>query len=363
MGLEQLELLGASISGVLGYSSTMYGLDVPIANLKPALDIVANGIIEPLLLDEDIEIQKQLRINQIKQIIARPSSRSTLALRQALIQPQYRAARLRPGSIETISRITGDDVRGFFHKHYHPEAATIVMSGDFTSSPADDALDSFARWPRCSAPPPVHEKPQPLPQQALLIDRPGSVQADVRLGVFGIDNNHPEIANLWAACYVMGGAFLSRLNRVLREERGFTYGVQMGNSPMRSGGLLSASASLRNEVVVEGISMMSEIMDITDKPFTAEEIQAAINYASGSNPGHYQTALQLTDSICGLVGLGLKPEFVSNFNEALYRVTPEAASATYAKFVHDPTLIVIGDAKLLAKPLQDAGWPVEVITD
>ena len=69
-----------------------------------------------------------------------------------------------------------------------------------------------------------------------LIDRPGSVQADVRLGRFTIDRADPRWADLQLAVHALGGAFLSRLNNVLREEKGYTYGVHAVNVPLRAGG-------------------------------------------------------------------------------------------------------------------------------
>ena len=75
-------------------------------------------------------------------------------------------------------------------------------------------------------------------RRALLVDRPGAVQADVRLGGFGIDRLDPRWSAISVASYAMGGAFLSRLNAVLREEKGYTYGVRMNFGPLRTGGSL-----------------------------------------------------------------------------------------------------------------------------
>ena len=49
----------------------------------------------------------------------------------------------------------------------------------------------------------------------------------------------------------MGGAFLSRLNKVLREERGYTYGVRLGFMPLRQGGSFAVQGSFRTEVVAD----------------------------------------------------------------------------------------------------------------
>ena len=76
----------------------------------------------------------------------------------------------------------------------------------------------------------------------VLVDRPGAVQADVRLGGFGIDQPDPRWSAISVASYAMGGAFLSRLNAVLREGKGYTYGVRMNFGPLRTSGSFAVQA-------------------------------------------------------------------------------------------------------------------------
>ena len=64
------------------------------------------------------------------------------------------------------------------------------------------------------------------------------MQADIRYGAFGIDRLDPRWSDITVAGYAMGGAFLSRLNAVLREDKGYTYGVRMNFLPMRTGGVV-----------------------------------------------------------------------------------------------------------------------------
>ena len=92
----------------------------------------------------------------------------------------------------------------------------------------------------------------------VLVDRPGAVQADVRLGGFGIDRLDPRWSAISVASYAMGGAFLSRLNAVLRE-KGYTYGVRMNFGPLRTGGSFAVQGSFRTEVVPEALAITREL--------------------------------------------------------------------------------------------------------
>ena len=127
----------------------------------------------------------------------------------------------------------------------------------------------------------------------------------MRLGGFGIDRSDPRWPDLHVATHALGGAFLSRLNRVLREEKGFTYGVHLANSPMRDGGLLAVAGSFRTEVVVEAVDLARELLDVTSSPITATEVADAVTYTNGVAPLRYSTASGVTDRIASLIGAGL----------------------------------------------------------
>ena len=255
-----------------------------------------------------------------------------------------------------------EDVRDFHQLYYRPSGATVVMCADFTDDPFALAEAAFAGWTGDAAAGVVHQAPAPRRPRARVVNRPGAVQADVRLGSFGIDRGDPLWADLQVACHALGGAFLSRLNKALREEKAFTYGVHLANHPMRDGGLLAVQGSFRTAVTVEAISLATQILDLTTQPLTAAEVTHAVGYTLGSSPMRYSTARGVTERVTTLVANGLSAEFVNSFGEALEHVTP--ASATKAVMDLLPpdghTLVVVGDAHALAGPLGDAGWDVEL---
>jgi predicted Zn-dependent peptidase len=193
----------------------------------------------------------------------------------------------------------------------------------------------------------------------VLLHRPGSVQADVRLGGFGIDRTHPLWADITVASYAVGGAFLSRLNAVLREDKGYTYGVRFGFSPLRDGGSYALQGSFRTDVVVDAIETGRDLLDLSAKPITAAEVTDAINYYVGVSPLRYATADGVADQAATNVLMGLGESWVDNNLAALAAVTPESATAAYADLVHldDLTLVIAGDAEKLAHPLRAAGFP------
>lgn len=361
---ESLEDIGAVLGGSAGYSATQLFCDVPTSRLPAALALLAEAVREPELRAEDVRRHQKLRLAEIEHTLANSSQRAHQAFRAACIPSRFRSSRMAGGAAATVSRIEADDVRSFHERYYRPDGATLVISGDLSRTVFGDAEDAFGDW---SVPAPSsirHQVPVARRQHCWLIDRPGAVQADVRLGGFGIDRGDPGWADLQVATYALGGAFLSRLNRELRENLGYTYGVHLVNSPMRDGGLLSVQGSFRTEVVADAVSRARDLLDVTGERLTTAEVSDAVAYANGVSPLRYSTAQGVTDRIATLVADGVNPDFVNTNAIALTRVTPESATQALSDLLplDRLTLVVVGDAAQLAEPLHAAGWTMSVHT-
>lgn len=359
---EHLEDIGAVLSGSAGYSASELFLDVPADRLDEALALVAEAVREPELSDDDVARHQALRVAEIEHTLANSAQRAQLDFRAACIPSRFRASRMAGGSPETVPAITRDDVLGFHRRHYRPDGATLVISGHLSGEEFAQASYAFGDWDNPSSAVFQHQAPEAASPRCWLIDRPGAVQADVRLGTFGIDRGDPRWADVQVATHALGGAFLSRLNRVLREEKGYTYGVHLVNSPMRDGGLISVQGSFRTEVVPDALDLARGLLDVTTQPITAAEVTDAVNYTNGVAPLRYSTAQGITERISALVRDGVNVGFVNANFRALSLVTPESATQAIAELLplDALTLVVVGDAAALEEPLRAAGWPVEV---
>jgi predicted Zn-dependent peptidase len=233
-----------------------------------------------------------------------------------------------------------------------------VLAGDFAEDPIAVAERCLGSWQNEDQHQVSIQEPTPGRRRTLLIDRPGAVQADVRFGSFGIDRLDPRWAAISVASYAMGGAFLSRLNAVLREEKGYTYGVRMNFGPLRTGGSFSVQGSFRTEVLVDALAATRDLIKVDAAPFTSQEVNDAVAFFTGVSPLRYATADGVADQAATQVLAGLPDDYVDRSLALLRSVTPEAATEAYRSVVHpdDLTLVVVGDAERLADPLRASGF-------
>jgi zinc protease len=355
---ELLETEGAGFGVDLSLSGTQIILDVPASHLDRALELFAEAVTQPSLADRDVNRHVQLRLAEIEQAHANPAHAASIAFRAAVFEEVKRAARMNGGEPDTVSQVTPDTVGAFHHDHFGPAGATLILAGDFADDPIAVAERSLGSWRNDDQQRVTIEDPTPGPQRTLLIDRPGAVQADVRFGSFGIDRLDPRWAAISIASYAMGGAFLSRLNAVLREEKGYTYGVRMNFGPLRTGGSFAVQGSFRTEVVADALEISRDLIKVDSAPFTSQEVNDAVAFFAGVSPLRYATAEGVADQAATQVLAGLPDDYVDRSLALLRSVTPEAATEAYSSVVHpdELTLVVVGDAERLADPIRALGF-------
>jgi zinc protease len=356
---ELLETEGAGFGVDLSLSGVQILLDVPASHLDRALELFAEAVTEPSLADRDVNRHVQLRLAEIEQAQANSSQTASIAFREAVFEETKRASRMNGGEPETVSQVTQDVVEAFHRDHFGPSGATLVIAGDFAEDPVVVAERCLGSWQNERQRRVAAEEPTPARPYALLIDRPGAVQADIRYGSFGIDRLDPRWAPISVASYAMGGAFLSRLNAVLREEKGYTYGVRMNFAPLRTGGSFAVQGSFRTEVLVDALAITREMIKVDGVPFTSQEVTDAVAFFTGVSPLRYATADGVADQAATQRLAGLPDDYVDRSLAQLRSVTPEAATEAYRSVVHpeELTLVVVGDAERLAEPLRALGFP------
>ncbi len=361
---ELLETEGAGFGIDISLSGLQAILDVPASRLEPALELFAEALIQPALAAEDVDRHVQLRLAEIEQVLANSAQLANVSFRGSVFDASSRASRMNGGSQDTVSAITADAVQDFHRAHFGPTGTTLILAGDFATDPLALVERCFGAWTNPDQVPSDRQDPVRGPRRSLLIDRPGSVQADLRYGSFGIDRLDPRWSDISVSSYAMGGAFLSRLNAVLREDKGYTYGVRLNFGPLRSGGSFAVQGSFRTEVMGDALAITRDLITATE-PFSEREVTEAVNYYTGVSPLRYATADGVADQAASQLINALGEDYVDRSLSLLRSVTPDSATAAYREIVVTDalTLVVVGDATALADPLRAAGFPDLVVIE
>ncbi len=144
-------------------------------------------------------------------------------------------------------------------------SATSYPAGRSTSSSGTSAAGSRRRAAtRCRGC--RRSGPAPL----LLVDRPGSVQANLRFGGDAPSLSDPSYAAVQVADAIFTGLFSSRLIANLREDKGYTYGSYSTMRHQRAGSSLAVGVDVATDVaapaLVETVYELGRIVTLPPQP-------------------------------------------------------------------------------------------------
>lgn len=200
----------------------------------------------------------------------------------------------------------------------------------------------------------------------MLVDRPGSVQSELRVGHVGVARSTPDYFPLVVMNSILGGAFTSRLNMNLRERQGFTYGVSSGFAMRRSPGPFMVSTAVQTEVTGAALmEIMREVNAIRDEPVQPAELEDARNYLAGVFPLRLQTTEGVASRLGELALFDLPLDYFDDYRDRLLEV--DAASVQRVAREHlrpgEMTVVVAGDAARIRPEVEalELG-PLEVVS-
>lgn len=354
-----LERRGVALGAGVGDSGLSVDIDVAKRHLAYALDLLRQCLLEPAFPQADVARHVATRLAEIEQERSVASHRAARELAATFFDPSARAARPSGGSLDTVAGITRADVEGMHARHVAPSRATLVMAGDLSGLDAftlvEDTLGARADPAAYPDPGPWQASPEAADRaRIVLVDRPGSVQTEIIVAGSGPDRH---VAEGWAPYpvlgFVVGGSPTARLDALLREEKGYTYGIRAGFRPRRVGGLFVASGAVRSEVTAEAVRDMLAVLDAARDGFTDAECEQGRQYLVRTAPARYATADTIADEAAGLSYDGLTTDFTTNTLAEIARMTTQRLDAAYRRFVDGRwTVVLVGDAAAVAPGLR-----------
>jgi predicted Zn-dependent peptidase len=200
--------------------------------------------------------------------------------------------------------------------------------------------------------------------RVVIVDRPGSVQTQLLIGRVGPDRHDPTWAAQLLGTYCLGGTLTSRLDRVLREEKGYTYGVRAFAQPLRSAADGSGRALLAISGSVDTASTGPALADtwtilrtLAAEGLTDAEREEAVQFLVGVAPLRYETAGSVAGTLADQVEQGLPDDYQAEVYRRLAELGTEAATeAVVAAFPPERLVtVLVGDAATIADDVRELG--------
>jgi predicted Zn-dependent peptidase len=354
---DELAAIGGDLgAGVDPERLLIYGSALA-EGLPTLLEVLADLLTSAAYPDPDFARERERLVERIT--VARSQPRTVA--REALQRRRYGdhpVSREMPLP-DDVAAVASAEARDLHRAGVLPTGSTLVLVGDIDPEAAIDAVgDALTGW----APPGAAEELPALPvltgRDLLLVDRPGSVQSQLRLSAAAVartDERYPavQLANL-----VLGGYFSSRLVENLREDKGYTYSASSYLEFSPHGATLLVDTDVTREVTAAALlETRYELARLSAVPPTEAEVESARRYAIGSLLISLDSQPGLASTLSALAGVGLDATWLRGHPARLEAVTPEQVAAAAAEFF-TPTAftgVVVGDAAAVGPRLRALG--------
>lgn len=261
----------------------------------------------------------------------------------AAAYPDHPYGRPPKGTLESVARITAEDVRGYTRRVFARNTLKVAIVGDISPEDAGAMLDRVF-----GALPPTAELAEVPPAQPQGLGRKIVVQLDtpqavVSFGTVGLPRKDPDFIPAFVANHILGGgSFTSRLYTEVREKRGLAYGVSTSLAPMEHSALLMGYTATSADQAGNALAIIErEFGQFAESGPTAEELAQAKSFLKGSFPLRFDTSTKVAAQLVQIQLDDLGIDYIDRRNALIDAVTLEDVRRVSKTLFGDPLLVAI----------------------
>jgi zinc protease len=363
---ETTERLGIEVGSDSSWDSARAAFTALEDKLADGLGLLSEMIRSPRFDEREFERLKAERLNDILQARADPGRLADESFLREVFAAETPYGRLSAGTPDSVEALTVEAIRAFHASRYAPDVASIIVSGAIEPDRALAEIEAhFGDWSGTGAGHRTIEPAQRGARRVVLVDRPGSVQSELRVGHLGIAREHPRYFAAIVMAALLGGVFGSRLNRRLREELGYTYGARCAFDPRRASGPFTATAAVQTEVTADAIrELLGQLERMRSEAPSEDELAEVRDFLVGVFPLRFESTAGIAAAIEPLAVYGLPEDYWQTYRSNVESVSTADVATVAAELVRpDEALVLLtGDAARVRDEIEAAALgPIEVV--
>lgn len=351
----ELGQLGAELDATSSIEHTLISASSLSMQADALLKNVLEIVTEPTFSEKEIDRIRKQMLTMIDRRVDSPDAYTQLAF-NAFLFGRHPYARPASGNQKSVMAIKKKHIIQHYLRHYRPNNAILAVVGKYTPELIEKVEKGFGAWQAREVPKSQFPEVEPIKGvQIELVDKPGLVQSQIRLGHLGIKRQNEDFVALRLANTILGGAFSSRLNDRLRKQLGLTYSTSsMFDARLDRGPFEIATFTKNNsagQAVSEALKVLSEFREGGVKPI---EVEMAKGYLKGVFPTAIETAEKLAFNLMLLRFHGISDGYLTSYLNEVDRLSVGDVNRVIKKYFDDKNLkvVVFSTASEVAPQLQ-----------
>ena len=359
---KELQKLGASVGISAGNSYLAINVNTLTKHLDATLALVYEKLTAPAFLSNEFQRNKSNAIQDAINGKKDAGYLASTAYRQ-LLHADNIAAISSAGSQASLNNIQLADVKALYEQQVKPKDSEIILVSDLAKARVLQSLAIFkpltGAGKKLSLDLPASKAKTGV---IYLVNKDNAAQSAIRIGKRSLTQDVTgEYYRAYLMNFPLGGAFNSRINLNLREDKGYTYGARSYFYGDKFSGVYTASAEVRADVTDKSIvEFVKEIQHYADKGISDEELAFMRNAINQKDALKYETPSSKLNFLAQILEHNLSADFVKQRNEIVKNISKEEINALAQKHLNikEMLMVVVGDAKTLKPQLEALGYEV-----
>lgn len=363
---QALEMLGSSVRfGASTYQSYIK-VSALTSHIDETLDIVQEKLFKPGFNAADFERVKQQHLQSLQHMQSDPNYIADSGFDALLFGADTPLGVSTQGSIASVSELTLDDVKAFYQQQYRAGNAQVIAVSDLNQAQMLSKLQDLSLWQgEASQLPALANLPTLETGTVYIIDKPDAAQSVIKIGKRSMP--YDATGNYFKSYlmnYPLGGAFNSRINLNLREDKGYTYGARSYFNGGSETGIFEASASVRSDVTAKAlVEFVKELKEYQANGITDKELAFMRNSISQAQALDYETPYQKAGFMRRIQRFGLDANFTTAQSKIINSISKEDLNrlASSELNLNEMVMLIVGDKAKIESDIKALGYPVKTL--
>ena len=360
----RVDRLGGFLFSQADWNTSWLSISLLSQHLAAGLELLAHIVDKATFPEGEIERLRQQRLANLQTRASQPSALATDAVAGALY-PGTAYGQSPLGTSDSVKALDRNSLLSFYQQHLNPQGSSLILTGDLDLVAAKAAIENaFGGWvggePRAAAPIQGRHREE---TRVIVVDRAEAAQTTLRIAHPSVPRTHSDFGSLQVLNSLLGGKFTSRINLILREELGITYGASSSFSSRLGPGPFQVAADVETAGVGIGTEkILAELHRLQDESVGEEELQDTKTYLLGVFPYSLQRIDGLASRLADLGVASLPDDYFDRQLEIVRNLEPTAIQSLARKHLRPTrmTIVAVGPADKLEPQLEGFG-PISVV--
>jgi predicted Zn-dependent peptidase len=314
----------------------------------------------PAFPEDKIRMRKDEVIESIRRENDNPAQIAGREFRKIMYDSKHPYNRKVEGTLESIEKITRDDMVTFHKKYFHPNNIILGISGDFNKEEIIRKLNTaFAGWKKEEILFPEIPKVEKRFERSVYYVYKDINQANVLMGHLGIHRKSPDYFPVMIMNFILGGgSFTARIPGRIRSDEGLAYSAYSVFQTSRDTGMFFVSCQTKLESTNRAISIALEELDkIRKMPVDKDELAQAKETFMNQFVFRFTTSASIVGQKIDIEYEELPLNYLETYLDNVQAVTQEDVQRVARKYLHPDEIkvLVVGDKEKFDKPLDSFG--------